>query len=67
MKQSAIQDLQKEFCKKLETNYFASPSSLKVGIALNVKDKILPINGLRHLPEADTSGWYIWAGECEDV
>lgn len=22
-----------------------------------------PINGLRHLPEGDTTGWYIWAGE----
>ena len=22
-----------------------------------------PINGLRHPPEGDTTGWYIWAGE----
>lgn len=22
----------------------------------------LPINGLRHMPERGTSGWFIWAG-----
>ena len=24
---------------------------------------MFPINGLRHPPEGDTTGWYIWAGE----
>ena len=36
---------------------------LKVGIALNVREGITPINGLRHPPEGDTTGWYIYAGE----
>jgi hypothetical protein len=36
---------------------------LKVGIALNVRDGLMPVNGLRHPPQADTVGWYIWAGE----
>lgn len=36
---------------------------MKIGIALNVKDGIVPINGLRHLPVGDTTGSYIWAGE----
>lgn len=35
----------------------------KVGIARNVLDGLMPVNGLRHEPEADTCGWYIWAGE----
>lgn len=40
-------------------------SDLKVGISENVKDRTsLPINGLRHPPEVDTTGWYIWAGEA---
>jgi hypothetical protein len=34
-----------------------------VGISLNVKNGLQPINGLRHPPEGDTTGWYIWAGE----
>jgi hypothetical protein len=35
----------------------------KVGIATNVKSDTHPINGLRHPPNGDTNGWYIWAGE----
>jgi len=34
-----------------------------VGIAKNLLDGLLPINGLRHPPSADPTGWYIWAGE----
>jgi hypothetical protein len=35
-----------------------------VGIASNVRDPDRwPLNGLRHAPEAETSGWYLWAGE----
>ena len=41
----------------------ASPPDMKVGLAKNVRTSDLPIHGLRHPPEADTSGWFIWAGE----
>lgn len=34
----------------------------KVGIALHTLH-LLPLNGLRHPPEAGTCGWYIWGGE----
>ena len=54
---------QKELCKKYGIPHCPSPNNLKVGIALNVRDGIVPINGLRHPPEGDTTGWYIWAGE----
>jgi hypothetical protein len=37
-----------------------------VGIAENVKSGLLPINGLRHPPRGDTTGWYIWAGKDLD-
>ena len=39
---------------------------LKVGIALNTLDR-LPLNALRHRPEAGTAGWYIWGGEFSDA
>jgi hypothetical protein len=54
---------QKEICEKFGAAFLSSPLNLKVGIALNVRDAIYPINGLRHPPEGDTTGWYIWAGE----
>lgn len=40
-----------------------TPGDQKVGIALNVRSGLLPINGVRYSPVAGTSGWYIWAGE----
>lgn len=58
-----IKNSQKELCKKYGVDHYPSPPNLKIGIALNVRDKITPINGLRHPPEGDTTGWYIWAGE----
>lgn len=33
----------------------------KLGIALGTIGR-QPINGLRHKPECDTNGWYIWCG-----
>ena len=35
----------------------------KLGVALNLRDGLWPVNGLRHPPAADTCGWYVWAGE----
>ena len=37
--------------------------SLKVGIARNVGTGLEPLNALRHEPEGDTCGWYVWAGD----
>lgn len=37
--------------------------SEKLGIALQTLH-MRPLNGLRHSPEGDTCGWYIWGGTC---
>lgn len=58
-----ITEIQKQICDQFGAKYFECPESLKLGIAKNVKDGLQPINGLRHLPENGTTGWYIWAGE----
>jgi len=63
MKEAATIFMQRELCERYGVTFFAAPDHLKVGIARNVLDRILPINGLRHPPEGDTTGWYIWAGE----
>lgn len=57
------EDAQKAICEKYGTFYVESPKNLKVGIALNVRTELMPINGLRHPPVGDTTGWYIWSGE----
>ncbi len=56
-------DEQKSLCKKFGVDWLESPVTMKVGIAKNIKEGLVPINGLRHPPEGDTTGWYIWAGE----
>lgn len=50
-------------CKRFNAPFVATSPFLKVGIAMNVREGVQPINGLRHPAEGDTSGWYIWAGE----
>jgi hypothetical protein len=54
---------QKRICSEYGAELLPSPPGMKIGIAKNVLDRLLPINGLRHPPVGDTTGWYIWAGE----
>jgi hypothetical protein len=54
---------QKLLCERYGSQFVDSPMTLKVGVSVNVKNGIWPINGLRHPLESDTTGWYIWAGE----
>lgn len=63
MTTSVTEELQKDLCKQYETEFLSSPNHLKVGIATNVLEGVVPINGFRHPPEGDTTGWYIYAGE----
>ncbi len=39
----------------------------KLGVSRSALDGTAPLNGLRHPPEAGTSGWYIWGGEWSDA
>lgn len=63
MDETAMTLMQRELCERYGVGFVAALKHLKVGIAHNVRDRLLPINGLRHPPEGDTTGWYIWAGE----
>jgi hypothetical protein len=50
-------------CNQYQVEFVPSPGSLKVGVSLNIRSGTQPINGLRHQPVGDTTGWYIWGGE----
>src|SRR3990170_3766906 len=54
---------QVEVCRRFGAEPFPAFAGQKVGIARNVKEGVQPLNGLRHPPEGDTTGWYIWGGE----
>lgn len=53
---------QQRLCRDFECECVPADPDSKVGIALNTTNR-LPMNGLRHAPHGDTSGWYIWGGE----
>jgi hypothetical protein len=57
---------QQELCKKYKVEWHPSSPDLKIGISKNISDGTMPVNGLRHSPEGDTSGWYVWAGDYSD-
>ena len=50
-------------CARFGVNPSGIASNQKVGVAKNARTGRTPFNGLRHRPEGETSGWYIWAGE----
>ena len=54
---------QRQVCDRYGSVFVPAPSNLKVGINENAGYGVVPLNGLRHRPEGDTTGWYIWCGE----
>jgi hypothetical protein len=58
----SIETQQKEVCLKYGSAFIEAEQNTKVGIALDTVGS-LPLNALRHPPEGDTCGWYIWGGE----
>ena len=55
-------EAQRALCARYGVPGIAAPAELKIGVARNVRTNLKPLNGLRHPPQADTTGW-IWAGE----
>ena len=58
-----ISEAQRIVCESQGVGCVPAADDLKVGVASNVREGLLPLNGLRHPPVGDTTGWYIWAGE----
>ena len=63
MSPASIEPIQREVCKRFAAEFLPCSDGEKLGIAEGVRQGLLPINGLRHRPSGDTSGWYVWAGE----
>ena len=62
-KAMSLIDLQKRLCRRFGADFLPSDELLKVGIGRDFDPERFPMNGLRHQPEGDTTGWYIWSGE----
>jgi hypothetical protein len=60
---SALSNEQREIRVKFGASYLLCDDRLKIGISRTFDPAQFPINGLRHPPQGDTTGWYIWSGE----
>jgi hypothetical protein len=56
-------EIQRRLCAQHGVPFVEAPEHLKVGISSNVRSGLRPIHGLRHPPQGDTTGWYLWAGD----
>lgn len=54
---------QKKICAKYAADFVVAPEHLVLGMSLSVKEGMMPINGLRHRPEGETTGWFVYAGQ----
>jgi len=61
-------DVQSAVCLRYSASFLAAPPDYKIGISKGIlaDNSKMPINGLRHITEKDTSGWYIWNGEYSE-
>lgn len=55
-------ELQETICKKYNAAFRDAEAGKVIGVADNIKDGLLPINGLRHPTTETTTGWFIWGG-----
>jgi hypothetical protein len=58
-----IQEEQRALCIRLGAKFAPASASSTLGISLNVRTDLLPLNGLRHPPANGSNGWFIWAGD----
>jgi len=54
---------QKGICSKYEADCLIPGLAERLGISASALEGKLPLNGLRHVPNGDTCGWYIWSGD----
>jgi hypothetical protein len=54
---------QVEVCLRYSVTFTPSALLSKLGISDSALQGRQPLHGLRHPPEAGTSGWFIWGGE----
>ena len=58
-----VTDAQRAVCERVGAQPFPAPDHFIVGVGRGAGGRDRPTHGLRHPPEGDTTGWYIWTGE----
>ena len=58
-----LMEIQRELCRRFGAEFAPVLESQIAGVARGLACAKDPINGLRHPPQGQTCGWYVWAGE----
>lgn len=58
-----IVEEQKGICKRYSAEFTPTDLEAMIGLSDNTDGINIPINGLRHPPEGQGSGWFIWSGK----
>ena len=58
-----ITSKQSRICAHYGANHCPANPDLMVGVSGNFDSGQLPLHGLRHPPEGNSCGWFLWAGE----
>jgi hypothetical protein len=58
-----IEQGQRQVCGEHGAEYSPVAFDSKLGASADFRFGRRPLNGLRHPPEGDTCGWYLWSGE----
>jgi len=64
-RRTSVSTLQHETCVRFGVKCAPVAPGSKAGVALQTRGQ-LPLIGLRHPPERDTCGWYLWWGDTLD-
>jgi hypothetical protein len=60
--QDPLESEQISVCRQQGANYVPASLESKLGFSFETEAEV-PTNGLRHSPQGDTNGWYIWGGK----
>ncbi|MFY1827994.1 hypothetical protein ACN47A_18885 [Myxococcus fulvus] len=62
-------ELQQRTCEKAGAAFVPPEAGMRVAVARDIREGVMPVNGLRHAVKPGGVGWFIWPGEgplCQD-
>jgi hypothetical protein len=54
---------QQDMCRRFAAAFLPTSPEALLGVALETVSPGVSLHGMRHAPEAEYCGWYIWAGD----
>ena len=58
-----LSSIQKSLCERYNAPFLEADPNRMIGVSRSVKEGVFPIHGLRHPPQGNGTGWFIWADE----